>query len=176
MADYSYISNDEIDPGSPLNTSLFSRLARNPEAIAEGDVDAPPIAAAALGRPTAGNVTRFLDDTTHTNDQMSFSVVYRFQPGGFGAFRVKMELRGISGLTAFAEVRVNGTAVLSFASAGTGWTARTGDVTFATGDLVEVYLRSNSTGADADLRNLEFATSGEDLYPITVNEQFWSFT
>lgn len=41
MADYQFVPDSDLDPGSPLNTSLMSRLARNPEAMFEGAVGAP---------------------------------------------------------------------------------------------------------------------------------------
>ncbi len=48
MSDYNDILDTEIDPGSPVTTSLFARLRDNPEAIAEGALNAPQINTAAL--------------------------------------------------------------------------------------------------------------------------------
>jgi hypothetical protein len=48
MASYSPIGNTEIDPDSPLTSSLFTRLRDNPLAIQQGDPTAPRIATAAL--------------------------------------------------------------------------------------------------------------------------------
>lgn len=42
---YQYLEDSDLDPGSPGNTSLFSRLARNPDAIAKGEPGAPVVVA-----------------------------------------------------------------------------------------------------------------------------------
>ena len=48
MATYSPISNAEIDPESPIDSSLMSRLRDNPLAIQEGALGAPRIVTAAI--------------------------------------------------------------------------------------------------------------------------------
>ncbi|MDW4550889.1 hypothetical protein R5H32_16120 [Defluviimonas sp. D31] len=48
MTTYTAIADNEIDAGSPLNASLFYRLARNPQAITEGASGAPKVQTAGL--------------------------------------------------------------------------------------------------------------------------------
>lgn len=43
MTDYNPIGNNEVDPESPITSSLMIRLRDNPIAIAEGDASAPSI-------------------------------------------------------------------------------------------------------------------------------------
>jgi hypothetical protein len=61
MTTYTAIPDSDIDPESPITTTLMTRIRDNPIAITEGAAGAPPIANAALaGYPfsaSAGDVT-----------------------------------------------------------------------------------------------------------------------
>jgi hypothetical protein len=48
MASYNPIANSEVDPESPITSSLISRLRDNPLAIQEGDSSAPNIVTNAI--------------------------------------------------------------------------------------------------------------------------------
>jgi len=176
MADYQFIAGNELDPGSPVNTALMTRLARNPEAIAEGDPDAPPISVGALGRPTAGEVRRFFNAATIETDSTVFVPVYTFIPGGAGSFRIKLENMGSSTDTAPVEVRVDGVTVFSWGNLSGQWTPHSGDVSFNAGELIEVVYRGITAGYSAQIRNLEFLTDGEELFPVVDNAGNWSLT
>lgn len=59
MTNYNAIADAEIDPGSPITTSLVERLRDNPIAIAEGAAGAPRVDLSALDEATIGLSTMY---------------------------------------------------------------------------------------------------------------------
>ncbi len=56
MTTYTTIANSEVDPDSPVTSTLMTRMRDNPLAQAEGASGAPKIAGAAMGTLYLGNV------------------------------------------------------------------------------------------------------------------------
>lgn len=164
MTDFNEILDSEIDPGSPLNTSLFSRLARNPLAIAEGDVSAPPIRAQAMTRVAAGSVPVRTDPRTSEYYSTSWTAVYSWVLYGSGVVRVSVESKG-SNNTYKPNFRItkNGVVVALWEGALTAYEVREADVSFVAGDLLqwEQITTLGNAAYKPYSRNFTLKTAGE---------------
>lgn len=123
MASYNEITDGEIDPESPITTSLMTKLRDNPEAIAEGASGAPRIVYGALNLSSDIRQSDIANDAvgqgelkTNTGSVSaslsSGSSAERTLPGGLYGFSLEYRITG--GSTSEGRVDYQGSDVDSY--------------------------------------------------------------
>ncbi|MEM9522758.1 MAG: hypothetical protein AAF982_01985 [Pseudomonadota bacterium] len=167
MADYDFVADSELDPGSPMNTSLFTRLARNPEAIAEGSAGAPRIQVEALEELTAGDVVRYAysGPTVASNGTLwrTFVGFYFVQQG---TIRLKIEFRSSNSTNRDTRILVDGVEVWTHEALGTDWEIVSADIPISRGASIELQYKGDSGVGFHETRLLEICTGGEIIFPM----------
>ncbi|MEL7513676.1 MAG: hypothetical protein AAGK03_03615 [Pseudomonadota bacterium] len=175
MADYTFIADNELDPGSPLNTALFARLARNPEAIAEGQPGAPRVLMEAIGEDlVAGNVVRYSDTKVHSTGESWARPLdtATIQPG---TLRLTFQHRGNPYGDSKAEVWSGGVRRAAYTATSTSWVSRTIDLTLSVGSQFTILHRSTRFDTVSEVRNIQLKTAGQWLVPMptTAPKYIW---
>lgn len=173
MTTYQEILDSELDPGSPLSTSLMTRLARNFLAIAEGDVSAPGVELSALSRPTAGSENRYQDNDVHSKTGSGYQKVLSVTLGGRGSVRVKLEHQTNQAIyQSRARVLRNGNVIALWGTYSTAPVSRNVDISFTPGDLIQVDHDSDNGVGISYMTNIRLSTGGERLIPIATNSKW----
>ncbi|TCP43928.1 hypothetical protein [Rhodovulum marinum] len=177
MPDWNDIGDEELDAGSPLTSSLFTRLARNPEAIAIGAPGAPRLMPGAFPEITAGDEVRFLSVGVMTSPSQIYSDGFRWTSLQAGSVRLRFVIGSNSGL-AYARVYVDDVTVGTFSGSGAG-VAHSVDLPISANSEIRVAFRLDNQGADrfASLSNVQLSTGGEWVFPVppAVGAGKWSF-
>lgn len=172
MTDYNPIPDNILEPDDPIPADLGIRWRDNPIAMFEGAPGAPRLQFEALGTLVAGSTIRSRVDGVQTATvanivAMLFGLV---QPG---TVRLSCEHAHGGGATSsvsisFRRWRVNAwtnLATYTIAS-GTGYTARTLDISVLPGDTLGVFISGGSGGSISSIRNIRISTDGGLLWPF----------
>lgn len=168
---YQEILDSELDPGSPMNQSLFLRLARNWEAAFGGADGAPGLSPAALSGTViaAGDDYHFVSHSYEgfANSWGQFFGYTFLQPG---SVRVRVRYRRTSTGSAFLRMYHNGALVGDWTT-GSGTTVeQVIDVSVAISDVITFEARAAYTL----IESVSFGTDGERVFPFTAVPGSWS--
>ena len=167
MADYDQILDSELDPGSPMNTSLFTRLARNPEAIAEGADGAPPVQMAAFGDIVAGDTEFQWRPTPFSQAGSSYATAVIYTALQAGTVRVKFSTNASGGGNVAWQILVDGVVAFSNSTGGGNFSH---DLTVDHGSKIEIQVRGSSTSITGTISNLRFCSdAASPTFPLLVN-------
>lgn len=171
MADWTNITDSQVDPDAPLTSELAYAWRDNVIAAFEAAPGAPGLAVGGLQRLEVGDVPRYVDapERSTTSDTYTGQVnpITWMQAGDI---RLSFDHR-ISGTTAWARLRRNRAGVSSTlyevsVPSAAAWTSRTVDFSVEVGDLTFLQFRTQSSSAAAYFRNVEFKTSGGRIWPF----------
>ena len=161
MADWTVITDAQLDPDAPLTSDLAYAWRDNPIAIAEGASGAPRIRADAMGGSVAGNTLLFgcggssvvygsgVSSTTQVSDAT-------FRATATCSVRVYLETNVTNGAGTSLVLLKNGSSILTVTT-DSSWTSRTVDVSLVAGDIVRLFLINGSSGS-AQVRNIQYRT------------------
>lgn len=169
---YQEILDSEVDPGSPMNQSLFLRLARNWEAAFQGAAGAPRLSPGAL----PGTVIAAGDDYQFVSDpQEGFGSSWtRFFDYGFlqsGSIRARVRFYQSSSATGYARLYHNGALVGDWTTGSTSPIDQVLDLSIALGDRIT----AESRGSFSRIDSVSLGTDGEKLYPFSLLPGSWNF-
>jgi hypothetical protein len=149
MTNYLPIPDSDIDPESPIDTSLETRLRDNLVAAFEGDPIAPKLAYTALQEPTAG--TTYLLKTIQTAEFGTTADSYlatgfhdRFDGGrhlGFscllsGVVTVQVEHHCLGGDASVVRVLKNEIEIIEWTTTSSTYVQQTYDLAISAGDAI----------------------------------------
>lgn len=159
-------SEAEAEAGTE-NTKLMTPL-RTAQAITALTPDSTVIMAD-LGAFTAGNTRRYFNPTVYTTSVAHvFVQAFRANLGGSGVLRVRYEDRNDNTFgTPHSRVVVDGTTVATFNPALNSYTVRNVDVTLNVGSFLQIQHKASTSSGNADIRNVEFLTDGEQIMFVT---------
>lgn len=169
---YQEILDSEVDPGSPLNQSLFLRLARNWEAAFQGAAGAPRLSPEALPGTviTAGSEYQFATDMRH-----DFPGLWeQFFEYGFlqaGSIRVRALFRQTGTGAAYLRLYHNGALVGDWSTGSGSVVERVVDLSIAPGDRISAEAKGTLTRVES----ISLGTAGEKIYPFSLVPGSWSF-
>jgi hypothetical protein len=174
MADYTTITDAQVDPEAPITSELMSALRDNPIAIAEGAVGAPRIVADTFNGAVAGSTLLFSalgTNVTFSSGALSPNFIdvpgARFRAVTSGTVRVSFEYAASpsTGQNVTVQVTKNGTSVFSQSKTTATYTTHTVDVSYVAGDVINVRGQGGTTGGSeptfnsAVIRNVQYLTS-----------------
>jgi hypothetical protein len=167
MAAWTELDPNGLLPGEPWTAAKAGAVFENPKAMAEGATGAPVVNTRAMGKFSAGDTSAYLDANTTFISGNTFSPALVFAPHGSGTVRFKADLKaGAGGGSAELQVKVGGSVVHTFSNGALAFMSTTYDATVSLGDAIEVEFRSTNVTGDAEIRNVELATSGEQIIPM----------
>lgn len=176
MTDWTEIANGDVQQGQPVTQQLMTALRDNPAAIAEGADGAPEVNFQALGKFTAGSVTRYNDDAQYMlPENTGWTEVFSVRPWGSGVARLVYSIRSNSSGGASGRILINGVQV-QIATATGSYVQYTFDATLALGDVVSVEHQSNGPGVQSYIRDILVQTNGEQFIPFSTQSPEWIFT
>ena len=162
MADWTVITDAQLDPDAPLTSDLAYAWRDNPIAIAEGASGAPRIRADAMGGSVAGGTLLFgcggssvsyagsgVSSTTQVSDAT-------FRAIADCSVRLYIETNVTSGSGTSLIVYKNASSILTVTS-DSDWTSRTVYVSWSPGDIVRIVLINGASGT-ARVRNIQYRT------------------
>jgi hypothetical protein len=179
MTSYLIIPDSDIDPESPIDTSLETRYRDNLVASFEGDAPAPRLQLAAMQPPAAG--TTYLLKTIQTVEAGTISsypdtgLHDRYdseQHLGFscllsGVVTVQLEQRTVSGgfgSTARTRLVKNQIEIVEWATSSTSFVLRSYDLSVDPGDAVVLQqIKAVVLGGDAAWRNLQVYSGTQSI-------------
>lgn len=155
MTAYVTIASGDLDAESPIDTDLMTALARNPDAIAEGD-SSVPAASRLAGKAQKAATTGSYLDAKATVDLGSLSGTYAKKAvilatrAGTYKTRILMTITAGAGVNIYGKIYVNGVAVGTERQCGSGGggttsTSNDEDVTVAAGDTVELWAKDDGS-------------------------------
>lgn len=154
MADYTTITDAQVDPEAPITSELMSALRDNPTAIAEGASGAPRIVADANQGSVAGSTLLFgLSGVTYQfGPTESFIHDAAFKATTNCQVRVSAQYRRVGpyGLNVTLRIYKNGTAVLTQTKSSTNYSTHTVDITLSAGDCVRISGQGGTDGGNID--------------------------
>lgn len=150
MADWTTITDSQVDPNAPVTSELMSALRDNPVAIAEGASGAPKITTAALLGSTAGTanlIMRLQEAVRAASANSYFDVGFhnRYSESGHlgvtclvpGTITAYLEHAQVAvGLTSFVRVLKNGALVQEWSTTSAAYQVRQVNVSVAAGDVI----------------------------------------
>lgn len=148
MATYSAVSASEKDADSPVNVGLLDKLDQNPIAMFEGAVGAPRLKAAALETAVSPGehscFYEYFSTNSDTSNAWTASGVSAIAAQS-GTFRLKLKAQKALGSTdARCRIYRNGAAYGTERTAtGVTFVSWTEDLYFDSGDVIEVYYRTD---------------------------------
>jgi hypothetical protein len=157
----------------------MTRLARNPQAIAEGADGAPGVSLLAWERPAAGEVTRY----AHAADEVysGTSFVKFFSQVLFQSGEIRFSFShtaGNGGST--AEILVNSVVVASWATSAGATVQRSVDLPVSRGALIEARHKCNAAVVNykSTIAGFSLKTSGAILIPTSfaTSPSEWSLS
>lgn len=168
MAEFNPIGDSEYIPGAPLNTSLFSRIIRNPEAMFEGAPGAPRVHVEAFGGVIeAGDVAKYHDTSLHIMNAGSTQRLLELQFLNTGSVRVSAELYGLNSTNPCrVYVYHNGAEVAYWYRNNDSFVTYSVDITLAKYDRLHLIGYGAPQGSSARYRNLKLSTTGGRILPI----------
>jgi len=156
MPDYVDIANGTIAPESPITSELVTALRDNPQAIAEGEIDAPRNFLGSFERLVAGSQIR----ATFPNINLATeSVVFRV--GFVQSGTVRFTATRSNTLIQFDVIRLRGGVETTVLSGFTGHLST--DVSVLPGDVFTVEATSGSGAGVVSV--ISIRTDGQDLWP-----------
>lgn len=169
MTDYNEITPNEIDPGSPLNVSLFTRLVDNPIAAMEGAAGAPRLAFEAIPDVVAGDQVRLSATGNFENGSEVFQTGFLWSCPQNGTIRLSVgHRRSSAAADVQAEVLVGGASVALYTHRSTSEVVNTVDFPVSRNDLIEVRIRRNGPNdfGVCVLTRVDLSTDGGWIFPL----------
>jgi hypothetical protein len=178
MADYTTITDAQVDPEAPITSELMSALRDNPIAIAEGAVGAPRIRTTALQGPVAGTdhlIMRLQEDATAIEAVSSFPGVGLNNRASLashlgvtclvpGTITAYFEHRvGSGGSAAVARILKNGSQVASWSTFSFTFVARSVNISVEVGDVIIFQQHTGGSGNTAEWRFLRIYSNNPDF-------------
>jgi len=154
MADYTTITDSQVDPDAPITSELGYAWSYNPVAIAEGAINAPRMQMAAFPRLLPGASVRFKREMSSAGPNVTLffpfvqfgTIRFSLGPGNGGGIVTIVRRRADIGLTQYSGVAI---------------TPATTDIDVIPGDLVTVQLTAPSSSGVT----VSVLTDGRDIIP-----------
>lgn len=155
MTAYVTIASGDLDAESPIDTDLMTALARNPDAIAEGDSSVPD-ASRVAGKAQKAATTGSYVEASATVDLGSLSGTYTKKAvimcprAGTFNVRLLLSIDAGAGVNIFGKIYVNGVAVgtertCSSGGGGSATTSNDENITVVAGDTIELWAKDDGT-------------------------------
>jgi len=159
---YTAITPGEVDADSPLDTSLFGKVKDN---FIDHDTRITTLEGY-IGDYTAGDFSlyRHPDSAHNVTSMTAYTKELEVRVNRAGTYRVRFGLYNDFLGTCYGRVYKNGapygTARSHWTDGTTGWFSE--DLTFAQGDLIQIYAYSDGSTID-QVRDLEIFVSAPDI-------------
>lgn len=170
MADYTTITDAQVDPEAPITSELMSALRDNPIAIAEGAAGAIRVTLKAIEVLSAGDTIRLSKDTTisGTGSEITLISLPLIQRGTIRGYVEISEPASVTTTAYFKRQRDGVTTTLSTVSTTlSAFTSFTYDFSVLPGD--RLYISFLGPGSSQQARNARFLTNGENIWTIEDN-------
>lgn len=164
MADWTNITDSQVDPDAPLTSELAYAWRDNPVAIAEGAVGAPRIAPGALTRVSPGDEIRMRLDGEISSTALQERFFAFAQKGTVRVFYSHRASTNGGTATLFRR-RVGVQTTLASDTNTSTYVTRTVDVDVLPGDVLVIRNIPPIGGNTVYLRNCRVGTDGGDLFP-----------
>jgi len=154
MTAYTIIADSELDPESPITTTLATKWRDNPIAIVEKAAGAPQLADGYIEQKMMANSTSLATHYNYVNqveiftiaDITSYTKVAEIKVSRDGEISATFDLKSASTTDAFGRIYVNGIAVGTIRNnPTTTYITYAEDINVSRGDLVQLYLRVGTT-------------------------------
>jgi hypothetical protein len=162
MADWTTISNSEVDGDSPITESLMTALRDNPQAIAEGATGAPRIENLAMEENvvTAGNVYIARNDAEESHSGTTLTTLKEFYTTQSGTCRILFELKYGTAGTSYARIYINNVSMGTLrSSTSSTYATYTEDFSISVGDYIQLKVYGSEAANTQYIRRFWYGVS-----------------